>query len=1054
MTAGRTELFDYEDPEIIGRNKREGHEIWMPYDSFEELAEQSESKYRLSLNGVWDFKWIYGNATVPEGFFDPGYDSSGWEKTEVPSVWQLKGYGKPYYLAFAYPPTLSTKKREIPKIDRSKNEKGLYRRTFELPESFSDRRIYIHFGAVKSAFHLYVNGKEAGYSQGSMTPAEFDITEFVVPGENCVAAEVVRYSDGTYLEDQDMWFFSGIYREVYVYAEAKLYLRDIYARSFPDASFTDWTLKIDVYVENTSHEDRNVDIEVLLCSYESFEVKDSFSCGFDAAAEIEGVFFIENEIESPEKWSAEEPNLYRLVIMLKNPDGSIIEAKTIHFGFKSVEIWNEQILINGKPLMICGVNRHDFDPDSGWAVPRERYHQDLALIKRANINAIRTSHYPNDAQLYELCDIYGLYVMDEADVETHAVRRKNVPGNNSLWTQAVIDRAERMVLRDRNHPCVFMWSLGNEAGYGENFAKMKERVRFLDPSRPVHYEGDWDLSLSDVVSRMYPDFELLHRLGHHEEVKISFLDELLNRFTVTGDKKPLKPEQYRGKPVLLCEYAHAMENSLGNFQEYMDVFEQYSNMAGGFIWDFVDQSIRRKTQDGREFWLYGGDFGEEVSHRYFCANGIVSADRTPHPSYYEVRKVYQRIRVKPVDLPNGIISVENRYSFKDLSEFTPAFSLIENGRAVQQRTMEPVSLVAGESCKIKLDLSGACFKPNAEYHLNMFFLTSRDTLWCEKGYPLAFEQFEMRPGTLTIEPDRSEEPAVSESADTIAVRGNGFSVLISKKSGAICSINYGGGNLLRSPLKPNYWRAYTDNDLGYANFRPEFESILAAPVKRWRRATEKRRVRSVRLESEAGLAKITVRQAVPYCRGDAVTVFRVDGSGSVFIRHELYPQKDMPRIGFTMALARELDCFTWFGRGPHENYCDRKTGAPVGIYSLRAREIGHDYVRPQENGSRTELRRLEIKDAGGSGLLITGNRFGFSAWPYSQEALEEAAHRHELAEQDFVTVNVDHMQCGVGGDFPGVARLHEPYKIHKGKRYVFEFSISDIRAEAKPETCG
>ena len=1045
MQDNKNSLFDYENPEIIEHNKQAAHAIWMPYDSIDEIAEHKTSKYKLSLNGVWDFKWVFGGSIAPEGFFMPEYDSSNWDKIEVPSVWQLNGYGKPYYLAFDFPPALSKKKNEIPKIDRNKNEKGFYRRTFILPQSFEGREIFIHFGAVKSAFYLYINGEKVGYSQGSMTPAEFNITPYLKIGENVVTAEVIRFCDGSYLEDQDMWFFSGIYSEVYIYAEPKLFLRDIYARSSPDKTFTDWKLEIDVFVVNKTEQKRGVTLEVSLYDYNDFALVDSITADFIAGIDTSNCFSLEKLISCPKKWNAEQPNLYRLVIALKDADGSIIELKTIHFGFKSVEIKDEKILINGKPLMICGVNRHDFDPDYGWAVPLERYHQDLTLMKQANINAIRTSHYPNDTLLYELCDIYGLYVMDEADVETHAVRRKHVPGDNPIWTNAVIDRMERMVLRDRNYPCIFMWSLGNEAGYGSNFTKMKEAAKKLDSTRQFHYEGDFDMSVSDVVSRMYPTTELLEKLGRHEEIKIGAFDNFLNM--LTADNKPLKPEQYTGKPVLACEYAHAMENSLGNFQEYMDVFEKYPNMAGGFIWDFVDQAIRKKGSDGQEQWLYGGDFGEEVSHRYFCANGIVSADRTPHPSYFEVKKVYQRIQVKPVDLKNGVFSIDNLYNFLDLSDFKLEWTLTENGIVIKHQTLDGLSLPAGERKELKLNFGNIEFAQAKEYHLTIAFLLRKDTLWCKKDYPLAFEQFEIASSKLLQKPDVSKAISANDSETTITVTGDGFSITVSKKDGSIDSIDYGNGNVLRSPLKPNYWRAFTDNDLGYANFRPKFERLLAYPVKRWRTATEKRRVRSVKLACTKGLATITIKQHAPFCRGELITVFEIDSVGKIFIRHEICPKHDMLRIGFTMAVNRDFNNFTWFGKGPHENYCDRKTGAPVGVYSLELKELEHSYMRPQENGNRSDLRWLEISEKSGNDLVIRGDHFNFSAWPYSQEALESAKHQHELTAQDFVTVNVDLMQCGVGGDFPGVARLHEPYKIHKGKKYVFEYTISQNTLE-------
>ena len=1029
-------LFEYENPEIIEKNKEAAHALWLPYDSVGEITDRAASAYKLSLNGVWDFLWLQGAKPVPEAFCAPCYDSSGWDKIEVPSVWQLKGYGKPYYLAFDFPPALSKKKSEIPKIDQTRNELGLYRRTFELPENFTDRELFIHFGAVKSAFYLYVNGSEVGYSQGSMTPAEFNISSFVQSGVNSVAAKVIRYSDGTYLEDQDMWFFSGIYREVYIYAEPKLYLRDIFARSVPDGKYSDWTLKLDLVLGGKPDFSGGVIVDVLLCDYDDFGIAESISGHFDDFNHI----YLEKLISRPKQWSAERPKLYWLIVVLKDAAGTVLEAKKLHFGFRSTEIRDEKILINGRPLLLCGVNRHDFDPDFGWAVPEARYSQDLALMKKANINAVRASHYPNDPRLYELCDIYGLYVLDEAEVETHAVRRKNVPGDNPLWTRAVVDRMDRMVLRDRNFPCVFMWSLGNEAGYGSNFTKMKETALTLDATRPIHYEGDLDMSVSDVVSRMYPTVGQLETLGRHEELKIGLLDNFLNM--LTADNKPLRPEQYRGKPVVVCEFAHAMENSLGNFQEYMDVFEKYPNMAGGFIWDFVDQAIRKTDESGRENWLYGGDFGEELSHRYFCANGILSADRTEHPSWYEVRKVYQRIKISPVELESGVVRVENRYNFKSLSDLTPVFSLTENGVEIRRQTTEPLPLAAGESCELRFDFSDIELRPDTDYHLTISFLAAEDTLWCEKGYPLAFEQFELRSARFDPKPDCGKAISAVDAGSKITVEGEGFKITVSKKDGSINTLDYGCGNILRAPLRPNYWRAYTDNDLGYANFRPELENVLAHPVKRWRLATEKRKVLSVELDCYQGLAVVTVRQSVPYCRGEVLTAYKIDSAGTVFVRHEICPQKDMPRIGFTFALKRDFDIFTWLGRGPQENYCDRKTGAPVGIYSGNVKELGHSYLRPQENGTRTELRWLEIGSSEHGGLSINGNLFGFSAWPYSQEELEKAQHRHELKERDFVTVNLDHLQCGVGGDFPGVAMLHEAYKIHKDIAYSFEFAIS------------
>jgi beta-galactosidase len=586
---GEKVLLDWENPNIIGTNKEPGHAIGMPYDEYEMAIDNKPSPYKLSLNGVWKFNWAKDPKKRPMDFYKMDYIADNWDDIEVPSVWQLKGYGKPYYLAFRYPPGISTKGSEILKINHKWNEVGSYRRTFNVLENWMDREIFIHFGAVKSAFYLYINGEKVGYSQGSMTPAEFNITKYVKAGENIVAAEVYRYSDGTYLEDQDMWFFSGIYREVYIYSESKTYIRDFFARCTFDEKYEDAELIVDVDIRNSKEYDQQVKIEVGLCDYTSTEMPDPIASAEGLIGDSKELrLSLRTGVNNPKKWTAETPNLYKMILILKNEKDEIIEIKTIQYGFKVVEIKDEQILINGKPILIKGVNRHEFDPDFGWAVPRERYYQDFTIMKQNNINAIRTSHYPNDPFFYELCNEYGFYVMDEADMETHGVRRKNVPGDSPVWTKAVVDRMKRMVNRDKNHPCIFMWSLGNEAGYGSSFIEMKKAALGIDSTRPIHYEGDYDTSVSDVLSRMYPKVEYLDKLGNHEEVKISIVDKVMNNIIL--DSKPLKPEWYKGKPVILCEYAHAMENSLGNFQEYMDRFEKYKNMAGGFIWDFVDQA--------------------------------------------------------------------------------------------------------------------------------------------------------------------------------------------------------------------------------------------------------------------------------------------------------------------------------------------------------------------------------------------------------------------------------------------------------------------------------
>lgn len=1038
--------FDFENPEIIKINKEDGHVIALPYDSPEEVLSKKASPYKFTLNGKWKFKWIMGIENKPLDFYKAEYTAKDWDEIEVPSVWQLKGYGKPYYIAFDYPPAIGKKKREIPKINQNLNEIGLYRRTFKIPENFKGREIFIHFGAVKSAFYIYVNGNMAGYSQGSMTPAEFNITNYLCEDNNTIAVEVYRYSDGTYLEDQDMWFFSGIYREVYLYAEPNTYINDFFASCSLDKDYKDALLSIDIALKNSLPENQSVEVKAYLPEYNALNTDAPISVkSLDISSKSIEKVKLQADIENPKKWTAETPNLYRLILVLQNSDGKIIEVKSIQYGFKVVEIKDEKILINGTPIMIKGVNRHDFDPDKGWAVPRERYYEDLSIMKRNNINAIRTSHYPNDPFLYELCNEYGFYVMDEADMETHGVRRKDVPGSNPLWTHAVVDRMERMVLRDRNHPCIFMWSLGNEAGYGSNFMKMKEAALTLDNTRPVHYEGDYDMTVSDVLSRMYPSVEMLDKLGSHEEIEINLVDRIMNRFV--ADNKPLKPQQYKGKPVVLCEYAHSMENSLGNFQEYMDRFEKYSNMAGGFIWDFVDQSIHQTDEKGRDLWLYGGDFQEEITHRYFCANGIVFADRTPHPSLYEVKKVYQEIKVHAVDLIKGVIQIENKYSFIGLNDFELYWKVTENGHKIIEGTVDEITVCPKETKQLTLPYTLIDVKPDSEYHLLVSFKLKHAKPWAEAGFTLAWDQFKlpferMKKAAIC---SAAEKLYLNEDKDWISAGSSSFSIKIGKASGGIESLNYGLGELITAPLLPNYWRALTDNDKGYANFYPKFEELLVD--KSWKRANLTRKIVNIQVKKSDSEVKVTLYQSVKNCRGHVVTEYTIHSCGQITVRHSLTPVKDMYRIGMQLSIPERFRYMEWFGRGPHENYIDRNSGASIGIYSGSVDELIHSYMRPQENGNRTQVRWASLSDGNGNGIYIedaSGTLLNVSAWPYTLADLEAAKHIYELPKRNSVTFNIDYMQCGVGGDFPGVANLHYPYKIHKNQNYEYSFIINRL----------
>lgn len=1042
----------WEDPKTFKINKEDGHVISMPYDSPEKAALGEESEYKLLLNGEWKFYWQLGfDQGLPEGFYKDDFDCEGWGDITVPSLWQLKGYGVPVYYASTFPRAVCRRKNKIPTIDHACQEVGIYRRDFTLPQNFDGREIFLHFGACKSALEVYINGEFVGYSQGSMTPHEFDVTRFLREGKNNVTAVVYRYSDATYLEGQDMWNMSGIYRDVYLYAEPSVCIRDFFVKTRFDKDFNNAELTLDVYLKNYSDSSFSGILSAVLLNEDGVQIGDK---GFILKEGKSTGFTFKKLVESPRKWFAESPELYKLCISLLK-GGECVCSKCIDIGFKQIDFYGEKIYANGKPLMIYGVNRHDFDPDNGWAVPKERYLEDILIMKRNNINAVRTSHYPDDPLFYELCDKYGLWVMDECDLESHGVRRKNVPGSDPKWTGAACDRMERMVLRDRNHPCVFMWSLGNEAGDGDNFLKMKEAALKLDDTRKFHYEGDFDFSKSDVISRMYPTEEQMKKLGNKEEITVSFIDNITN--ALAADNKPIKKSDYVGKPVILCEYAHAMENSLGNFQEYMDDFEKYDNMCGGFIWDFVDQAIRVK-KDGKEKWTYGSDYEKKEprskkynrinltaisgSNTYFNANGIVAADRTPHPSIYEVKKVYAPVKILPKDIEKGIFTFKSRFLNNDLSSYVLECIITADGEEISNASLDGFNVEPLGEREIKIGYNIDSL-PDKECIITFSLKTKRDMPWAKQGYEQCFDQYIIKSAAGKSVEHNGDRLTASKRSGTVTVNGKDFFAAV--ENGRLVSLNYGGTEMLKTPLTPNYFRALTDNDRGSLNFVPPL--IRLNPKYRYEHVGERAKGKtcgfnlntdgSVRVEASF-MAKYMKKVRMNY-------TFYPDGT--VKIEHGGTPMLiDMLRFGTSFALAGKYKNILWYGRGPQENYCDRKTGAKIALHKMTVRELQHLYMRPQENGCRTDVRYIELTDDSGNGIKIesTDMPLSFNAWNYTQEMLEKAEHIHELKYDDITELSIDLSQCGVGGDMPGMACLREPYIMHSKKEYKYSFTISKI----------
>ncbi len=1028
---------DWENTEMIGQNKEPAHNTFIPYPDIKTaIGGIKESPYYLSLNGKWKFNWAKNPSERPSDFYKIEFDCNNWKEIPVPSNWQLEGYGIPIYLNYRYPNSINRK--EIPKIDHQYNPVGSYRTEFAIPKDWEGREIFIHFDGVQSAFYIWINGEKVGYSQGSMTPAEFNITKYLKKGKNILAVEVYRWSDGSYLEDQDMWRLSGIYRDVYLFSTPKLHIRDFFVFCDLDAEYKDAILKVKAKIRNYSEKmSEGNKLELILLDAKNNVV------GSDPLkiAEIPPVnplketeINIKSSIKKPYKWSAEDPYLYEIVLTLKNSNGEIIEVERCKFGFRKVEFKsNGEILINGKSIIFKGVNRHDHDPDRGRAVTYDRMIQDVKILKQFNINAVRTSHYPNQPKWYELCDEYGIYVIDECNLETHGLRNI-LPRSDPKWTKAVVDRMISMVERDKNHPCIFMWSLGNEAGNGENFVKMKKAALEIDSTRKIHYEGDYELVVSDVFSSMYTPIEELEKSGKLEIVKFTF-----------PDRRKVTPQMYKGMPRILCEYAHSAGNSTGYLQEYMDIFEKYENCVGGFIWDYIDKVFRKVDENGKEYWGYGGDFGDEQNDKHFCVNGIITADRQPNPGLYEVKKVYQNIKVYPIDLKLGKVKVYNKNRFINLDFVEISWELTANGTVIQEGTMPVPSIDPLKEEEITIPFESNNLNPDIEYFLMIKFILLEDTLWAEKGHVVAWDQFKLPFGTLkTSILDINSMPTLklNELAKEIEVIGNEFKIIIGKNTGGIESLTYKNKELISSPLVPNLWRVYTDNDLGLEYIFPDQKQPNI-----WKKATKKRRIIEIKAEQiNTQVVHIISTSEVRYGISDYKTEYTIYGNGDILIENSFTPSKNMIRFGMQMAIPNEYNLISWYGRGPYENYWDRKTGAPIGKYSSSVENFIHNYVRPQENGNRCDVRWVTFTNKEGFGLMATGlPLLSISAWPYMQEDLETANHINELPKRETITVNLDYKQRGVGSGLTPDTVMGKPtikkYRLIEKKQYNYAFRL-------------
>jgi beta-galactosidase len=1009
---------DWENPKKIAQNKEPARSTLMSYSDKDRAirGDRFQSKYYRSLNGKWKFHWVRKPADRPKDFYELDYDVSQWKEIEVPSNWQLLGYGMPYYLNSGY-----VFEKNPPSIQNDYNPVGSYRTEFEIPEDWQERQVFIHFDGVESAFYIWINGKRVGYSQGSRTPAEFNITPFLELGKNILAAEVYRWSDGSYLECQDFWRLSGIFRNVYLFSTPNVHIRDFEVTCDLDEDYQDATLFVTARVRNFGNEaSQDQTVEITLLDNDGLPVKSDILMSEKSlyiAPGAEGIVKMKATGLRPRKWSAEEPNLYTALLTLKDKSGGILEYQSCRFGFREVEMRNGQLLVNGVPILLKGVNRHEHDPDRGHYVTRESMLEDIRLLKLYNINTVRTCHYPDDPEWYELCDLYGIYLIDEANIESHGMGYKpdETLANKPEWKKAHVDRIQRMVERDKNHPSVIIWSMGNEAGDGTNFEAASDWIHHRDPTRPVHYERAELKPHTDIYCPMYA--RIPHLIDYAEK------------------------EQDR--PLILCEYAHAMGNSVGNLVDYWDVIESYDHLQGGCIWDWVDQGIRKTNEKGQEYWAFGGYFGEQKSDTNFCINGLVQPDRSVTPKLLEVKKVYQYIKMEPLDLNRGLIRLINRYHFINLNRFIIHWVVLEDGSEILSGSISHPDLEPGESKILDIDLENLKPSKGAEYLLNFSVLTSRVSELIPQGHEVAKEQFVLpfKEETGKTELSNKRSLQLTDIKNALQIKGENFSVRFDKETGLLASYIYRGTELIVEGPSPNLWRAPTDNDFG--NGMPKRCAV-------WKKASSNRQLdRFEIVKQDPTRIEIEAEYTLQDAESKHTVTYMLLNSGDLIINNHFIPGKmelpELLRFGMRMRVPKNLQQVQWYGRGPHENYWDRKTSAFIGLYSNTVQDQYVKYVSPQENGYKTDVRWVALTGKNDVGLLAVGQpALCFSALLYSIEDLTQESrgtkHPTDLVERNFVEFNIDYKQTGVGGDNSWGARPLEKYTL-KAKEYSYSFRL-------------
>lgn len=1033
-----------ENPQVVSINKLPARATYFPFESIDlALNGQMEASSRfISLNGDWFFKWSKTPEKRPKNFYKNEYNLDSWNKIPVPSNWQLHGYGIPIYTNIKYPFSFYDEPNP-PDIPDGYNPVGSYKRTFIIPNEWNEKKVYIHLGAVKSAFYIWVNGLKVGYSQGSKLPAEFDLTKFVRTGENNISLEVYRWSDGSFLEDQDFWRLSGIERDVYLYCRDDIQIKDYFSLCDLDSSFKNGILDLNVKFQSFQNKKFTGFLSALLKDNDKtiYDLTSKLNISSNDSSNIHLKAYIPNV----NKWSAEKPYLYNLQIILKNKKGEVIETISKMVGFRNIQISNAQLLVNGKPIIIKGVNRHEHDYKTGHVVSKNNMIKDIEIMKSNNINAVRTCHYPDDPIWYELCDKYGIYVYDEANIESHGMHYNLnfTLGNNPLWLNAHIQRTKRMIERDKNHPSIIAWSLGNEAGNGYNFYNTFLLAKSMDSSRIVVYERALEEWNTNTIGEMYADYTKLEKYA--------------------------KRKKNADRPFILCEYAHAMGNSLGGIKEYVDLFEKYDKLQGGFIWDFQDQGLLARDKSGKEYFTYGGDYGPEgiPSDHNFLNNGLIKADKSLNPHMHEVKKVYQNIDLSFSKSSDRSINIFNKNFFRDLSNYYLEWEILEKGKVVKTGSLKDINVNPRENKNFKIGIEDFESK-KSDLLINIFIKVKNSEPLIDKDFVVAREQLILNPYTSSTNfIPNSKELSFFENENKVNVTGKAFKFEFDKSIGRISSYSVNGKEIIKKGGNINFWRPPTDNDYG---------AKTPSLYKEWKDAFDINFSRSttVKKDKKTGVVLINCITTILNEHAKLNQQYRINSMGEIHLKNQLIviqgqnpdnllqaawdgkitkgTHSNLYRFGNQFELLSEYENINYYGRGPIENEVDRKQAAFVGNYTSSVNNFLNMYARPQYSGNRTDIRWFEITNKDGFGIKVEGDSLiNFSASHFSQNDLDSGpiknnSQRHGklLPPRENVFLNIDGFIMGVGCIDSWKSLPRREYLLPY-QNYQFGYTIKPIR---------